>query len=295
MGYLLRDMSPDRRVFIKNALGEKGIFVRRSTIRAMDGDASTALILEQFIFWGSSNKAQANDGWFYHTSQMITKETGLSLGVQRRVRKVLEEKELLESKRVGIPAKNYYRVDMDKVIDLLIQQMDEEFDNLDCSFEQSGVSVSANIVNQPVNVANATDKNTSYSSDSRRGANKSSHVLDSDRHQKAIEWVVENYPKNHLGIGATAPQAKAIIDKLGKLPKNYTSSDYWAADQKLNTLRLGIKNFKAAVDSGTYDRQFVFGFAKFAGLGVQYGDAPKYLAWAEVKPVQKKPTLEGVI
>jgi hypothetical protein len=130
---------------------------------------------------------------------------------------------------------------------------------------------------------------------SRRDANKKVNVLDTDRHQKAVDWIVDNYPRNSQGVGATVQQATSIINKLGKIPQDATQEQRDEALYKLNELRQGIRKFRDAVESGKYDRQFVPGFAKFVGLGVQYGDSPKYLSWATSEPIVNKPTLEGVV
>jgi hypothetical protein len=258
--------------------------IRYDVIQMFDGDITAAVLFSELLAWSSLNKVQDNDGWFYHTSGQIAKRLKIKRSLQNRVRNTLTDMGLLETERRDVPAKNYYRINLTKTLELLTACWQENV--------QPDVRKTDNKENKPVNVVEV-EKSISYSSsDTRKSANKSTHVLSPDRHQKAVEWIVTNYPRNNLGLGATEAQATSIVNRLGKLAPGETED---VALGRLNQFKKGVSNFRDAVESGTYDRSFVFGFAKFAGLGVQYGDAPKYLAWADMKPAKKKPTLEGVI
>lgn len=61
------------------------------------------------------------DGWFYHTHQHQIAETGLIENTIRRFKKELCDDGILETKFKGIPAKEYYRIDINKLIETLDQ------------------------------------------------------------------------------------------------------------------------------------------------------------------------------
>lgn len=270
----------DQKTLVAQLLGEQVIAVRPSLIRVLEGDGNAAILLSQLLY--RSQRDQNKDGWFYATGTDLQKETGLSRVTQMKIRNKLKTVGVVQERKEEGDRKVHFCINFDALADLLCKG--------DC---KAGFTVvrKAGFTQEDTR---ETTKNTSYSAATRKGA-KNFHVLGDIRHQQAVAWIVDNYPRNSQGLGATEAQAKSIVNRLGKLPNNFTEEDEREAMAKLNKLRKGIQNFRKAVEDGTYDRQFVFGFAKFAGLGVQYGDAPKYLTWAEMKPVQKKPTLEGVI
>jgi len=59
------------------------------------------------------------DGWFFNTEANIEKDTTLTPYQQRRCLKVLKDKGLIEVKRKGIPAKQYFKINEQLVVKLL--------------------------------------------------------------------------------------------------------------------------------------------------------------------------------
>ena len=70
-----------------------------------------ALMLSQCIYWHgrTSNK----DGWFYKSQSDWEAETGMTRREQETARKRLEKAGFLEEIRKGVPAKLYFRVNVD--------------------------------------------------------------------------------------------------------------------------------------------------------------------------------------
>ena len=59
------------------------------------------------------------DGWFFNTEANIEKDTTLTLYQQRKCLKTLKTNLVLETKRKGIPAKQYFKINELQVIKLL--------------------------------------------------------------------------------------------------------------------------------------------------------------------------------
>jgi|TARA_R110001632_G_scaffold24222_1_gene67780 hypothetical protein len=59
------------------------------------------------------------DGWFFNTESNIEKDTTLTAYQQRRCIKTLKDKGLIEVKRKGIPAKQYFKINEQLVVKFL--------------------------------------------------------------------------------------------------------------------------------------------------------------------------------
>ena len=59
------------------------------------------------------------DGWFFNTEANIEKDTTLTPYQQRKCLKTLKIRLVLETKRKGIPAKQYFKINEQQVIKLL--------------------------------------------------------------------------------------------------------------------------------------------------------------------------------
>ena len=74
---------------------------------------TAALFLCQLIYWDP--KATDPDGWVWKTREEIFQETGLSRREQETARRQLVDAGVLEEKRRGVPARLFYRVDLDQL------------------------------------------------------------------------------------------------------------------------------------------------------------------------------------
>ena len=59
------------------------------------------------------------DGWFFNTEDNIEADTTLNSYHQRKCLKTLKDKGLLEVKRKGIPAKQYFKINEQQVLQIL--------------------------------------------------------------------------------------------------------------------------------------------------------------------------------
>ena len=79
------------------------------------GSVTAALMLSQAI-WSSQASEPEADGWFVKSREEWEEETGLSRWEQQTARRVLRDGGFLEERRVGMPAKLYFRVCPDQVL-----------------------------------------------------------------------------------------------------------------------------------------------------------------------------------
>ena len=56
------------------------------------------------------------DGWFFNTEDNIEKDTTLNPYLQRKCIKILKEKQFIQVKRKGIPAKQYFKINEEQVL-----------------------------------------------------------------------------------------------------------------------------------------------------------------------------------
>jgi hypothetical protein len=88
-------------------------------LASIGGGALAGLFLSQAWYW--SGRTDDADGWFYKTRDEWTEETGLTRDEQETARKRLRSRQLLEEKRAGVPARLYFRVRVDALIEALTQ------------------------------------------------------------------------------------------------------------------------------------------------------------------------------
>lgn len=267
--------------------GEQGIFVRPSTVRALSGDGNAALLLHQLIFWSQSDMAEERDGWFFLTTQRLQKETGLSYEVQLRVRQKLVNLGVLEQERRGVPAKNYYRVNLGRIAELLIESENKKLASTSSRTRDSRDLDKGKAQNYIVNPL-VKDK---VNNNSVAPKSAKINVL-GDKVEEFVAWAVKTYPVNAHGIGATEGQARKAIEKIGGYAPNASPETIARHNDAVKKFITGIKNLRAATQQPSFDPKFVPGFANFSGLGIQYGKEPAYIAWAARKaPEDQKPKL----
>ena len=59
------------------------------------------------------------DGWFFNTEANIQRDTTLTPYQQRNALKTLKKNEIIETKRKGIPAKQYFKINEEQVVKFL--------------------------------------------------------------------------------------------------------------------------------------------------------------------------------
>lgn len=79
------------------------------------------LLCNKYNYYEKQNKLTIIDGkeYFYCTREHIYNETGLKESGQRKSMKILEDQGILEHKKIGIPSKNYYYINIEKLAQIL--------------------------------------------------------------------------------------------------------------------------------------------------------------------------------
>ena len=110
-------------------------FITYSKVVARKLGVNAAVLLGQFCSY--QNLAE---GEFYREQSLIAEDTCLSIYEIRKAVDVLVENELLVVERKGVPAKNFYKIDEDKLSELLITRCEKfthlEVENLDISYKE---------------------------------------------------------------------------------------------------------------------------------------------------------------
>lgn len=97
-------------------LTDRPIAYRPALARAA-GSVTAGILLAQAIYW--SPRGGDADGWFYKTQQEWEAETALTRSEWINARKQLRGTGLLHERLRGVPATLHYRVDLERLIDVL--------------------------------------------------------------------------------------------------------------------------------------------------------------------------------
>ncbi len=81
------------------------------------GSVTAALLLSQLCYW--SDKGHTGEGWIYKTQAELELETGMGRREQETARRVLRAAGILEEQKAGTPARLYFRVDFERLVDVL--------------------------------------------------------------------------------------------------------------------------------------------------------------------------------
>jgi hypothetical protein len=232
--------------------------------------------------------AEERDGWFFVTTQRLMKETGLSYDVQARIRTKLVSLNVLEQERRGVPAKNYYRVNLTGVVQLLI---DDENKIMANTVSRKGDSPDLDKGNAKNYIVKDRVKDGVNTNSSAAPKSATFNVL-GEKMDSFVAWVVGTYPVNANGIGATEGMARKAAEKIGGYKATNTPEFISRKRKDMETFIKGVKNLAQAANDPSFDRKFVPGFANFAGIGVLYGKEAGHIAWAARRmPEPEKPKL----
>jgi hypothetical protein len=100
-----------RRTALQFILGEEFTIPYYPTLAKAVGGPGCAIFISYLARW----EKYSDDGWVFRTKEEIEEDTGLTIEMQRRIPKRLQDGEILEVKRAGNPARLYYRIDWEKV------------------------------------------------------------------------------------------------------------------------------------------------------------------------------------
>jgi len=113
---------------MKNILSNTAFFVVNKEVAKQVGLKEAVLLadlISKETYFKNNNELQ--DGYFYNTSDNIFKDTTLTPYQQRKCLKTLKKHNLVETKKQGIPAKLYYKVNEEQVMKLINNLMRNNF------------------------------------------------------------------------------------------------------------------------------------------------------------------------
>ena len=112
---------------LKLLASDNYIVVNKDLIKILnlEGAVMFGQLASEYVYWENARKLE--DGYFYSTIEDIQEKTSLTAYQQRNVIKMLEEKNLINVKLMGMPAKRYIKINENQVIKILNNKMLKNF------------------------------------------------------------------------------------------------------------------------------------------------------------------------
>ena len=247
-------------------LVDRPIAFQRSFVRLGVG-ITGALLLSQIVYW--QNRMEGN--WFYKTQSDLEEETGLTRYEQEGARKKLVSCGVLEEAKRGIPAKLYFRVNQERLEELLLGE--NQHAGMGKTNKQGcGISANSDAENQHAGMGKTNEQSC--------GNSASIHTVD---YQETTQKI--NTENKYLGASAEAdtPKVKSSTDyspafeeawqaypKRSGGNNKLSAFKAWNArikqDVKPETMLEGVKRYAAFMASeGKIGTSFVKQAATFFG------------------------------
>lgn len=267
-------------------LVDRPIAFQRSFVRLGVG-ITGALLLSQIVYWQNRMEGQ----WFYKTQADLEEETGLTRYEQEGARKKLVSCGVLEEAKRGIPAKLYFRVNQERLEELLVGK--SQHTGVGKTNKQGcGNSANSDAENQHAGVGKTNEQSC--------GNSASIHTVDYQETTQKIN--TENKP---LGASAEAdtPKMKSSTDYSPAFeeawqayPKRSGGNNKLSAFKAWNarikqgvqpeTMLAGVKRYASFMASeGKIGTSFVKQAATFFGPDRHFDEA-----WLVETPAVKAPT-----
>lgn len=150
---------------IISLLSSDGYIIINKKLAKKLGIESAILIGElcaEYMYYSNTDKLD-EDGGFYSTRENIEANTTLNSYTQRKVMNELQEANIIQIKRKGIPAKNFYYINSEELEKVLTDNDDHDTkDFTENCYEDTEKTSSVNFTHQgpsPVNINNNNIKN----------------------------------------------------------------------------------------------------------------------------------------
>ena len=232
-------------------LVDRPIAFQRSFVRLGVG-ITGALLLSQIVYW--QNRMEGN--WFYKTQTDLEEETGLTRYEQEGARKKLVSCGVLEEAKRGIPAKLYFRVNQERLEELLLGE--NQHAGMGKTNKQGcGISANSDAENQHAGMGKTNEQSC--------GNSASIHTVD---YQETTQKI--NTENKSLGASAEADT-----------PKVKSSNDYspafeeaWQAYPKRsggNNKLSAFKAWNARIKQGVKPETMLEGVKRYAAFMASEG------------------------
>nr|WP_233154323.1 hypothetical protein [Enterobacter hormaechei] len=232
-------------------LVDRPIAFQRSFVRLGVG-ITGALLLSQIVYW--QNRMEGS--WFYKTQTDLEEETGLTRYEQEGARKKLVSCGVLEEAKRGIPAKLYFRVNQERLEELLLGE--NQHAGMGKTNKQGcGISANSDAENQHAGMGKTNEQSC--------GNSASIHTVD---YQETTQKI--NTENKYLGASAEADT-----------PKVKSSTDYspafeeaWQAYPKRsggNNKLSAFKAWNARIKQGVKPETMLEGVKRYAAFMASEG------------------------
>lgn len=245
------------------------IMTNKILIKAVGTDAAIILgeLCSEYNYWEQRGEL-TNRNWFYSTRENIEDNTGLSEHKQRIAINKLLKMELIETKRMGIPCKTYYRLNEGNIL------------NCYTSTQKKLLEVAKNPVIENLDNKNLNNSSTSdeifkeqdienLDINNNKNKNNENHTHEPNEVEEKIEYakMVTMTEKEHQALINDYGEeiAKQLIDQLslykqakGKSYDNdYAAILYWVTERirELEKKDANYKDFKNRTNNNSKNRK----------------------------------------
>ncbi|WP_265452808.1 hypothetical protein [Enterobacter hormaechei] len=232
-------------------LVDRPIAFQRSFVRLGVG-ITGALLLSQIVYW--QNRMEGN--WFYKTQTDLEEETGLTRYEQEGARKKLVSCGVLEEAKRGIPAKLYFRVNQERLEELLLGE--NQHAGMGKTNKQGcGISANSDAENQHAGMGKTNEQSC--------GNSASIHTVD---YQETTQKI--NTENKYLGASAEADTSKV------KSSTDYSPAfeEAWQAYPKRsggNNKLSAFKAWNARIKQGVKPETMLEGVKRYAAFMASEG------------------------
>ena len=232
-------------------LVDRPIAFQRSFVRLGVG-ITGALLLSQIVYWQNRMEGQ----WFYKTQADLEEETGLTRYEQEGARKKLVSCGVLEEAKRGIPAKLYFRVNQERLEELLIGE--NQHAGMGKTNKQGcGISANSDAENQHAGMGKTNEQSC--------GNSASIHTVD---YQETTQKI--NTENKSLGASAEADTPKV------KYSTDYSPAfeEAWQAYPKRsggNNKLSAFKAWNARIKQGVKPETMLEGVKRYAAFMASEG------------------------
>lgn len=239
----------------------KYIIVNKDLIKILGLHEAVILgeLCSEYSYWESVNQL-VNDEYFYSTRDNIEKNTGINAHFQKIAFKNLEEKQIIYSKKMGIPCKKYYKLNESKIIEYLKM----------AKFPVSNEVINKDETSSPIiSTPNKPQDGNEMSINNNNINNKKEHTHEQSEIEEKIEYakMVTMTEKEHQDLINDYGEeiAKQLIDQLslykqakGKSYDNdYAAILYWVTERirELEKKDANYKDFKNRTKNNSQNRK----------------------------------------
>lgn len=160
---------------IVKAIGIEAGFLLTTLIEASDGLAN-------------------EDGWFYKTSPSLEEETGLSNHKQSKIIEELTKLGILEQENKGMPMKRYFRINFNKIEELVFKTQDLK--NLNASIKENEKQGFKNFESKDLKNSNACIEKISNNKEFNNNNLENNNLLKEKNKKEKSKNEIETYIKD---------------------------------------------------------------------------------------------------